>query len=127
MRPNALVIFLIACSVVSCGTAPRITIRVVDPVGFVKSETDILAKESKESDGITCVSPDDTYRLFRACKLGVGVPDVVTCNWFTNSQLFGCSDGSIAQVEERVNWVCLIPRHWEMFVTYCSRRASDES
>lgn len=113
----------------ACNNGLSLDWLIVDPKGFASQH--VVTKEpgdlghvlpEEKSDGVTCISPDDQNRAMRRCKLGNGWAPAVYCNWHLGDKLFACSDGSIREWGEIINWSCLTPIQWDQGLEYCQRK-----
>lgn len=119
----------VACSLVvlSGCLGPRVNWLIVDPTGFADKKGVVTEFTNPITAGVSCISPDDTYRVIKACKEGHGVEGVHVCDWTPERRLFACSSGDIVPPEDRINWACLSARDWNRFLTYCQRKDQPRS
>ena len=126
MQLRNLAIWLAAFSAIliipGCKTAPKLHWMIVDPSGFVDKNGVVLSFNSPDASEESCISPDDTYFLLKACKKGVGAPTMVICSFDLPNQVFGCSNDQVLKIEEVTNWSCITNREWSQLLDYCKRK-----
>lgn len=104
-----------------CKSGPQITPWIGEVDGLVYAQSRIVWMDAK---GFRCLSPDDTRRFWRSCRIGNSPGNLNFCI-VTGGGVADCVDGETRTGLELVNWVCLDEGDSEEFLIFCKRRSKE--
>lgn len=106
----------------ACKTGPDVQYWIVSELGLVYS-LDIQLEYPLNRDFV-CLSPRDQQLALQACKERREMPLLNWCAIERDAQkpLAGCSDGSVKEAGEIINWACLDIGDMQELLGFCKRR-----
>lgn len=89
-----------------------------EPDGLVYGKNKLPWEQAK---GFQCLSPDDTRKFYRNCRMGTPFGDLNYCVVFETG-IIECADGQMRSHSQMLNWSCLDEGDSEEFLVFCKRR-----
>lgn len=83
------------------------------------------AMPKEKAQGMICMNSKDQRSVLRACKLGIGMPEIVICIVNEGGDSLACSDGVLPPAYGDQIYACLRPNDFDRLFIYCKRKKNE--